>query len=254
MTKSNILKTTVSVATLLAITFSIISLKPVQQSKADYVTAEVKERKQEVEESINNPENTSVLQVNTSSSEPKLYKSGNKEGFIGYFKDKPIDNPIDNIFHINIDRKIKGNETFWLEYELYGIEDYTGIAHSINDQLAVGGYLVKKSNEWKKQREQLNPSDLKTGDNVVRFTLPESADYGFQVRNLAIHVQPFSEIEGNIQKQERKLVVNQPTNEYYYGNLAYLQGYVIGDNKSKAEVFIDGEKIRYNQGTFESLV
>jgi DNA-binding cell septation regulator SpoVG len=132
-------------------------------------------------------------QVNNDCLELKRYVSTNKSGFIGYFDDKPLDNPIDNIFHVQINRVLNGNETVWLEYELSGVEDYTGIAHSINDQLSIGGYIVKKSNEWKKQREQLNPSDIKKGDNVIRFTLPENADYGFQVKNLAIYVEPDTE-------------------------------------------------------------
>lgn len=179
--------------------------------------------------------------------------SANTKGFIGYFDDKPLDNPIDNIFHLNIGDKLKGNETVWLEYELYGVEDYTGIAHSINDQLSVGGYMVKKSNEWKKQREQLHPSVLKQGDNIVRFTLPEDSDYGYIVRNLSVTIEPFTEVN-SIAKSERRLIVNQPTTEYYYGNLGYLQGYVIGDDACEAEVLIDGEPIRFNKGTFESLV
>ncbi len=183
----------------------------------------------------------------------QIIQSPNTKGFIGYFDDKPLDNPIDNIFHINIEEELQGNETVWLEYELYGVEDYTGIAHSVNDQLSVGGYMVKQSKEWKKQREQLHPSVLKQGDNVVRFTLPEDSDYGYIVRNLSVTIEPFNEIN-SVAQSERRLIVNQPTTEYYYGNLGYLQGYVIGADDSKAEILIDGEPIRYNKGTFESLV
>ncbi len=259
MTKSRILKFTVGIVVLLAVTFAYVVFKPTDETKADNrsITIENKSIEQASpvnEKNVESKVSENILAHQTKSFEAKRYVSRNKSGFIGYFEDKPLDNPIDNIFHIQIDRKLQGNETVWLEYELCGVEDYTGIAHSVNDQLSVGGYIVKKSNEWKKQREQLNPSDLKKGDNVVRFTLPENTDYGFQVKNLSIYVEPYTEIAINNQKPERRLVVNQPTNEYYYGNLGYLQGYVFGDNNNKAEILIDGERIRYNQGTFESLV
>ena len=259
MAKSNLLKTAFGIAAILVVIFSGLFLKPAKETKADNVI--VKNDTKSVEHSTvveeNNAEKSeseNTLALNTNSYKPKRYISRNKSGFIGYFDDKPLDNPIDNVFHVQIDRKLQGNETIWLDYELYGVEDYTGIAHSINDQLSVGGYIVKKSNQWKKQREQLNPSDIKKGDNVIRFTLPEGADYGFQVRNLSIYVEPYTEMPINNPKPERRLIVNQPTTEYYYGKLGYLQGYVIGDKNDKAEILIDGEKIRYNQGTFESLV
>ncbi len=260
MIKSNILKTSVGIVALAAVIFGFVVFNPANESNAknlstQNVTKAVDETSSTIEHiDAEVSQSKSTLVANTGSFEAKRYISRNKSGFIGYFDDKPLDNPIDNIFHVQIDRKLNGNETVWLEYELYGVEDYTGIAHSVNDQLAVGGYIVKKSNEWKKQREQLNPSDLKKGDNVVRFTLPENADYGFQVKKLSIYVEPYTEMAINKRKPERRLVVNQPTSEYYYGNLGYLQGYVIGDNNNKAEILIDGERIRYNQGTFESLV
>jgi len=258
MIKSNILKTTVSIAAIIVVTIGVVVLIPANDSNPDNAIIKDEAKAVQTITSVeeNNTEYLSETNLATTMNlgEPGKYESGNKSGFIGYFDDKPLDNPIDNVFHVQIDRKLQGNETVWLEYELLGVEDYTGIAHSINDQLSVGGYLVKKSNEWKVQREQLNPTDVKSGDNVVRFTLPEGADYGFQIRNLSMYVEPYSEIVINNTKPERRLVVNQPTTEYYYGKLGYLQGYVIGDNNDKAEVFIDGEKIRYNRGTFESLI
>jgi hypothetical protein len=257
MIKSTNFKAIVFIAAIIAVTFVVV-LKSGKELQADnsIIQDEARTVKQItlIEESNTKRLLESNQQVNNDCLELKRYVSTNKSGFIGYFDDKPLDNPIDNIFHVQINRVLNGNETVWLEYELSGVEDYTGIAHSINDQLSIGGYIVKKSNEWKKQREQLNPSDIKKGDNVIRFTLPENADYGFQVKNLAIYVEPDTELVTNNQKTERRLVVNQPTSEYYYGNLGYLQGYVIGDVQNKAEILIDGERIRYNQGTFESLV
>ncbi|MCK5169052.1 MAG: hypothetical protein KAQ75_04155, partial [Bacteroidales bacterium] len=181
----------------------------------------------------------------------KYFASSKTEGQIGITDEKPIDNPIDNIFHVNIDKELTGDETVWLEYELKGVLDFTGISRSINDQLAIGGYIVKQSKEWVEQKELLNPEDIKYGDNVVRFTIPENVDYSYEIRNLGIRIEPYSEVQT---VSDRRLVVNQPSTEYYYGKLGYLQGFVIGDNPNEAGVFVNGEKIRYTNGNFESLV
>lgn len=180
-----------------------------------------------------------------------FYPSYGTIGQIGISEDKPLDNPIDNIFHVKIDKKLTGNEIIWLEYELQGVSDYTGVSRSINDQLALGGYIVKKSDSWVKQKESLNPKDVKYGDNVIRFTIQENADYDYKIRNLGIRIEPYNEVQPSLR---RRLVVNQPSNEYYYGKLGYLQGLVIGDDYENAKILINGEKIRYYKGTFESLI
>ena len=181
----------------------------------------------------------------------RYFASNEREGQIGISDEKPIDNPFDNIFHVNIDKNIKGNETIWLEYELKGVQDFTGISRSINDRLAVGGYLVKKADEWIEQKELVNAEDLKYGDNIIRFTIPENADYSYEIRNLGIRIEPYNETQSI---PERRLVVNQPSTEYYYGKLGYFRGLVIGDDSEEAKVLVNGEKIRYQKGTFESLV
>jgi RHS repeat-associated protein len=194
-----------------------------------------------------------IADENTATEEPVLihiYRAGNQEGFIGVFSDKPIDNPVDNLFHVYIEKELKGNELVWLEYDLYGVEDYTGISRGINERLSVGGYITRKSQSWKRQREQLNPADLRQGNNVIRFTLPDGIDHGYRVRDLAIWVEPAD----HQNRSDRRLVVNQPVSEYYYGKLGYIQGYISGDTQHTAQVFINGEKILYHQGSFESLV
>ncbi|PSK80959.1 RHS repeat-associated protein [Prolixibacter denitrificans] len=179
------------------------------------------------------------------------YPATRKEGFIGVFANRPVDNPVDNVFHVHIDHPVQKNATVWLEYDLKGVQDYTGISHSVNEQLSVGGYFVRKNKTWGRQKELLNPGDLKEGDNVIRFTLPEGAGYGYQIRNLSIKVEPYRELQ---ERSQRKLVVNQPVNECYYGKLGYLEGYVTGSGSKQASVYVAGDKVRFQNGTFESIV
>ena len=103
------------------------------------------------------------------------YPSGTQEGQIGTTSEKPIDDPADNVFHIQIDDPITSSDRVWLTYELDGVVDHHGVAHSLNDQLAQGGYLVSRRQGYVQQREMVSASWLVQGDNVLRFTLPNGA-------------------------------------------------------------------------------
>src|SRR5688572_19999983 len=70
----------------------------------------------------------------------RSYPSMQSEGLIGMTEESPIDNPVDNIFHVNINESLCGNEKVWLTYELEGVADHTSVSRSINDQVSVGGY------------------------------------------------------------------------------------------------------------------
>ena len=101
----------------------------------------------------------------------------------------PIDNPADNIFHVNIQEKLAGDEIVWLSYELDGVQDHTAVSRSINDQPATGGWLVKSRKGWATQSERIRAAWLKEGDNVIRFTLPQNAQHSYHVRNVRIEIE-----------------------------------------------------------------
>src|SRR5687767_11784650 len=63
------------------------------------------------------------------------YPSLQQEGLIGTTEDIPLDNPSDNIFHVNLNEQLCENDNVWLVYELDGVEDHTHVSRSINDQL-----------------------------------------------------------------------------------------------------------------------
>lgn len=177
-----------------------------------------------------------------------LFTAAESEGFIGNAEENPADNPADNIFHINIKEEIAGNEAVWLEYELNGIMDYTSVSRSMNDMLSTGGYLVRKSAGWHKQKERVRASEVRKGDNIIRFTVPEDMDYGYRVRNINLR------IEKNDGNDRRELIVNQPSTAYYYQKTGYLKGFVSGPGSKEAKVLVSGDKVRMSQGVFESIV
>ncbi|HEY0651751.1 MAG TPA: SpvB/TcaC N-terminal domain-containing protein [Chryseosolibacter sp.] len=176
------------------------------------------------------------------------FTSSNATGLIGTTPDLEYDNPADNIFHVRIDETIDRHESVWLVYDLEGVQDHTGVSRSINDQLSVGGYLVKKRRGWATQRERINASWLRKGDNVIRFTVPENAAHSYQVRNLRLEIAE----EQVAQQQTPTVVFNQPTLNYYFGK-AYVKGFVQGEAQG-VTIRIAGKEARIFNGEFESVI
>ena len=102
-----------------------------------------------------------------------------KQGIIGKSENLPIDDLIDNIFSFELKEDFKKDKEAYLEYELFGLADGSQATKSINDQLAIGGNIIKTNKAWTKVRERLNPSDIQKGINLVKFTTTENADYQY---------------------------------------------------------------------------
>jgi RHS repeat-associated protein len=170
-----------------------------------------------------------------------------KEGLIGITEEIPIDNPVDNIFHVQLTEQLCPEDLVWLTYELDGVEDHTNISRSINDQLSVGGYLVKKHRGWTVQRERINPMWLKDGDNVIRFTIPENAPYHYRIRNLKIQLQRAESTDSE------RIVFNKPSARYYFDK-AYIKGFFSGADYENVKIKIDGKVVNTLHGEFENLI
>lgn len=180
-----------------------------------------------------------------------FYNSGLQEGRIGVTEESPIDNPVDNIFHIALEEAPSHTGRVWLVYELEGVEDHTGVSRSINDQLAIGGYLVKKRAGWARQREQIDARWLKAGDNVIRFTIPEGAKHSYRIRNLSVEVENGSTLTFPLQAN---IVVNQPVALTYAEDKVYIKGFVPGLRDEAVQIRIDGQPARVSGGAFEAIV
>jgi RHS repeat-associated protein len=187
--------------------------------------------------------------ADNSASNTESFPSSNREGSIGVTEDVPFDNPVDNIFHINIETAFCADDKVWLVYELDGVEDHTGVARSINDQLAVGGYLIKKHRGWKVQRELVNPAWLKQGDNIVRFTMPENASHAYKIRDLKFEIERGEEAQAG----KIEVIFNQPS-LHYFPDKAYVKGFVKGPGYNNVKINIGGREARMLNGEFESVI
>jgi RHS repeat-associated protein len=185
---------------------------------------------------------------NPPSKSVSTYTSPSPEGLIGVTEENPIDNPADNIFHVAIEGPVCSEDKLWLVYDLEGVEDHTSVSRSINDQRAVGGYLVKRRRGWATQREQVSAAWLRTGDNVLRFTLPEGATHSYRVKNLRIEIEK----EANTDPSFR-LVLNRPS-LVHYQDKAYLKGFITGTEIGQATLKIDEHPVPVFNGEFESVI
>ncbi len=174
------------------------------------------------------------------------YPADIQQGVIGTSETHPIDTPEDNIFLVHLDELPVADATVWLSYQLYGVQDHTAIARSINERQAVGGYLVQTNQEWSNQLEQLDYKWLHKGKNVIKFSLPANANYHYIIKDLSIVVDQSS----NSIPAQRNIVLNQPTQDFYQGK-AYLKGFIQGNGSDVATLWVDNQQLPTSHGEYE---
>ena len=175
------------------------------------------------------------------------YAADHPSGIIGQPDGRVSDNPEDNIFEITVE-KVSPNMRAWLVYDLKGVSSGQGISRSINDRMAVGGYLTALSKEWKTVREEISPEWLKDGKNTVLFTIPTAASYAYSVRNVHIETVADSKTKTNTNKQEEIILSSAPI---AYDGQTYLHGFVRG---KASRISVNGTTLTVHDGEFEGIV
>ena len=189
-----------------------------------------------------------TVRTNNGGTTVHTYSADISAGVIGVCENYPVDDLYDNIFHFMLDEAPVASDVVWLSYDLKGVQDHAAVARSINTRQSVGGCLVHTGDEWTKQMERINGEWLHEGDNVIRFSLPENAAWHYDVRDIRIVVEKKNGSGGVL--QERNLIVNQ-TSTKYYGNKAYLKGFLTGAGADHAQVFAGDEPLDLVQGEYE---
>ena len=184
------------------------------------------------------------LAVDLSPTSSILYGADLPMGTIGVSDSIATDIAFDNIFHIHLEKQPTPEKEYWLIYDLKGVSDHTSISRSINDRLAVGGYLVNKNNNWSVQKERISHDWLRKGDNVVRFSFPPTIKVLGQIKSISI-----KEISKKI-IDSKGIVLNLPQLNYY-NDQAYLKGFIKGKDKALAQLFINNQPIENIDGEFE---
>lgn len=182
--------------------------------------------------------------------ESRVYSADIEGGIIGVDEKFPVDDPFDNVFHFFLEQAPSQNETVWLQYQLYGVQDHTAVSRGINTRHTVGGYLVKKTEEWTPQKERIDPAWLRAGDNVIRFSNPAEASYIYKIKDIQIVVE--NEGEENLYS-EMGMIVNQP-NLNYFNDQGYVKGFITGDQSGSARLFVENQEIEIVNGEFECII
>lgn len=167
--------------------------------------------------------------------------------FIGVSDQRPVDNPYDNIFHVNISSLPRRDHIAFLQYDLSGVSAHSGISRSINDAQAIGGQIAHLSQRWTTQKEAVPLSQLKKGDNVIRFGLPKGVNYHYQIKNFHVIIEKRNNLKP-------ALLVSHAS---FYDNQGYLKGMVqLADSKhpETIQLFFNDQAIPVFSGEFETLV
>ena len=178
------------------------------------------------------------------------YRADIDRGVIGKKADQLSDDPRDNVFTIEINNSFKTNAKIWLTYSLYGVQDHSAISRSINDNQSVGGYLVQPNENWSEQRELIHPSWLKTGKNIIRFTIPSDVDYYYEIEDLKIVIEENDILSNSLSPD---IIVNQSSKRYYH-NKGYAKGFLQGVGYEASTLLVNGVTQKQTQGEFEVLV
>ncbi|MBN2728940.1 MAG: hypothetical protein JXR53_06920, partial [Bacteroidales bacterium] len=165
---------------------------------------------------------------------------------IGVAPGEHIDNPKDNTIEIFINGDIPVNQKVYLEYDLFGLEDFNSVCRSINDNLSIGGQVLRTNNVWSHQSEMISATQLRNGINRIRFSVPEESNIAYQVKNVNFRIE-------NETYSSRQIVLNQTAEKRYYGEYAYVNGFVFGADQN-TEIMANGQKLRFHKGAFDGLI
>ncbi len=177
-----------------------------------------------------------------------IYEADLPAGIIGATFDI-ADDPFDNLFKIKLDMLPTFDDRVYLEYEVKGVADLASVSRSINENVAIGGSLIKTSNSWSFQSEQINPQLLYQGENKVLFTVFEELGNAIEIKNVRIKIE--KALENSTNASDFRI-----TNSYVLkDDEIYLRGFVNIENRNSSIFKLDGTSIELSDsGEFETIL
>ncbi|WP_336732420.1 SpvB/TcaC N-terminal domain-containing protein, partial [Chryseobacterium sp. VD8] len=166
------------------------------------------------------------------------FDADENQGTIGTFSEKETDNISDNFFNIQIEGKIDRSKTAFLEYDLFGLDDYKSVSRSINHDIAIGGEVIRPNADWSHQKEEFNIDLLKSGNNTILFT-PPSAGIKYKIKNLRIVFSSDPDLSDDLK-----------ISSILSSNKLYVRGY----SKKSQSLKINNETVENNGKEFEKLI
>ena len=183
------------------------------------------------------------------SNEVSIINADLKEGIIGVSKTIPMDNPSDNLFKFTINEMPSIGDKVVLKYELYGVEDQNSVARSINNRFSIGGHIIKTTNQWSTQTEELNIDWLNKGENKILFTTEKESNYQYKIKNIHLEIT-----KGSSQSLTPLLVVQSSDITLSKDNKIYLKGFLRNSQNSEVTIDVEGTTLKQQSSEFEGFI
>ncbi|MFP3591794.1 RHS repeat-associated core domain-containing protein [Chryseobacterium sp. SIMBA_038] len=164
-------------------------------------------------------------------------------GYIGEIGNKDNNywdaDPSDNLFNIPLSN-INKNSSYTLTYDVDGYSNINSVTRSINGSYAVGGYLKTKKSGWTEVKENIDPSLLKAGGNMILFNALNKGEY-YTIKNVKI-------TENKISEQKDYEIVSK----IYRDKAFYIRGFVNPSSKIDF-IEIENKRVSLRGNEFEYL-
>ncbi len=181
----------------------------------------------------------------------RQYSAEPQSGIIGSDEGEYLDSDEDNVFHFDMVYSPDQIRRAYLTYELSGLSHWTAAVRSVNDQAAMGGYVIERG-EGGLQTEEISPSWLKQGTNKIRFAAI-SPNEEYDIRNVRMKIER-NDTSDTSENEYPAITVTYPDSGQYFGDQVYIRGFVTADNGSgEAKLSVGAQEIRHINGEFETL-
>ncbi|MGB6035948.1 MAG: hypothetical protein WBG42_06745, partial [Cryomorphaceae bacterium] len=168
-----------------------------------------------------------------------IYSTDREYSIIGRSASSAYDLPNDNS-HVIVIPELPSDFDAYLIYELKGAKNSSALAKSFNGQVALGGFLAEPSAEWVEIHEDINPAVLRAGKNTLVFSLPTTAPYFCELKNVRLVIKSLATPNQKLSIDENSLVKS--------GKNYYLKG---NTSSSISEIKIEGRRVPVYSGQFE---
>ena len=117
----------------------------------------------------------------------RQYQAEPASGVIGPEAGEYKDIASDNTFRFDLAYRPAQIKRAYLSYELSGLARWPSAVRSINEQTAMGGYVIERG-QGGQQVEEIDPGWLRPGSNQIRF-VPVDADSAYTVSKVQVLIE-----------------------------------------------------------------
>ncbi|MCW5212446.1 hypothetical protein VU04_06015, partial [Desulfobulbus sp. TB] len=129
----------------------------------------------------------SLLDQGVAVEQSRTYQAEPASGVIGPEAGEHVDAAGDNTFRFDLVYRPEQIKQAYLSYELAGLDHWTSAIRSINEQVAMGGYVIERG-QGGQQVEEIAPAWLRQGSNHIRF-VPVDNDSAYTVSNVQMLIE-----------------------------------------------------------------